>query len=101
MATAAAAYEAGGFDEAERICIAVLDRDPDEFDAMRLLGLLQHRAGRRTAALASYDRALALRPDHAETLNNRGNVLTDLKHLAEQFAEAHYNRGLLLKGLKR
>jgi tetratricopeptide (TPR) repeat protein len=114
MATAAAAYEAGRFDEAERICVAVLDRDPDEFDAMRLLGLLQHRAGRRTAALASYDRALALRPDHAETLNNRGNVLTDLKHLAEalasydkalriepQFAEAHYNRGLLLKGLKR
>jgi tetratricopeptide (TPR) repeat protein len=114
VGAAAAAYEAGRFDEAERICVAVLDRDPGEFDAMRLLGLLQHRAGGCAEALTSYDRALALRPDHAETLNNRGNVLIDLKRFAEalasydkalrvepQFADAHYNRGLLLKRLKR
>jgi tetratricopeptide (TPR) repeat protein len=114
VGAAAAAYEAGRFDDAERICIAVLDRDPDEFDAMRLLALLQHRAGRCIAALATYDRALALRPNHAETLSNRGNVLSDLQRFAEAlasydkalriepgFADAHYNRGLLLKGLKR
>jgi tetratricopeptide (TPR) repeat protein len=111
---AAAAYEAGRFDDAERICIAMLDRDAAEFDAMRLLALLQHRAGRCTEALANYDRALTLRPDHAEALCNRGNVLADLKRFAEALAsydkalrfepgltEAHYNRGLLLKGLKR
>ena len=114
VGAAAAAYEAGRFEAAERICIAVLGRDPDEFDATRLLALLQHRAGRRVEALASYDRALALRPSHAETLSNRGNVLSDLKRFAEalasydkalriepDFAEAHYNRGLLLKRLKR
>jgi tetratricopeptide (TPR) repeat protein len=113
-AAAAAAYEAGRFDEAERICVAVLDRDPGEFDAIRLLALLQHRAGRCIEALASNDRALALMPDHAETLSNRGNVLAELKRFAEALAsydkalriepgltEAHYNRGLLLKGLKR
>jgi tetratricopeptide (TPR) repeat protein len=114
IAQAAAAYAAGRFDDAERICVAVLDRDSGEFDAMRLLALLQHRAGRCLEALANCDRALALRPDHAETLSNRGNVLADLKRFAEalasydkalriepSFAEAHYNRGLLLKGLKR
>jgi tetratricopeptide (TPR) repeat protein len=111
---AAAAYGAGRFDDAERICIAVIEREPGAFDAMRLLALLQHRSARCMESLANYDRALALRPDHAETLSNRGNVLADLKRFAEALAsydralriepglaEAHYNRGLLLKGIKR
>ena len=92
MEAAAAAYEAGRFDDAERICIAMLDRDAAEFDAMRLLALLQHRAGRCTEALANYDRALTLRPDHAEALCNRGNVLADLKRFAE--ALASYDKAL-------
>src|SRR5207249_7287885 len=65
-------------------------------------------------ALASFDKALALRPDYAETLNGRGNALRDLerpeealasydKALAIQpdYAEAFNNRGNALKDLKR
>ena len=32
-------------------------------------------------ALASYDKAIALKPDYAEAFNNRGNVLKELKRL--------------------
>ena len=46
-------------------------------------------------ALASYDRALALKPDYAEAFNNRGNVLQELKRLDE--ALASYDKALALK----
>jgi cytochrome c-type biogenesis protein CcmH/NrfG len=34
--------------------------------------VISAQQGRLDAALASYDRALALRPDHAEAFSNRG-----------------------------
>jgi tetratricopeptide (TPR) repeat protein len=65
-------------------------------------------------ALASYDKALAIRPDHAEALNNRGTALQDLQRPEEALAsydkalairpdhaEALNNRGTALRDLKR
>ena len=65
-------------------------------------------------ALVDYDRALSLKPDHAETLNNRGNALRDLHgpeealacyeralSLKGDYVEALYNRGRALRDLKR
>ena len=65
-------------------------------------------------ALASYDKALALKPDYAKAFNNRGNALQDLKRLDEalasydkalalkpDYAEALNNRGNALRELKR
>ena len=56
-------------------------------------------------ALAGFDRAIALRPDYAEALNNHGNALQALQRFDEalasygkaialkpDYAEAHYNR---------
>ena len=51
-----------------------------------------HELKRYDEALASYDRALSLRPDYAEALNNRGNALQELKRLDE--ALASYDRAL-------
>ena len=58
-------------------------------------------------ALASYDRAIALRPDYAEALTNRGVTLHDLKRFDEalasyaraiacapDYAEAHYHEAM-------
>jgi Tfp pilus assembly protein PilF len=111
---AVAAYQQGRLADAEHLCGAILGVAADHFDATRLLRVIQYRGGRLIDALASYDRALALRPDHAETLSNRGNALKDLKRFAEalasydgalairpDYAEAHYNRGITLKELKR
>jgi predicted O-linked N-acetylglucosamine transferase (SPINDLY family) len=65
-------------------------------------------------ALASYDRALALKPDYAQAHYNRGDTLHLLNRLDEalasydralalrpDYAEAHYNRGNVLYELKR
>ena len=52
-------------------------------------------AGKLQEALTSYDTALTLRPDHAEVLNNRGNVLQELKRYDE--ALASYDRALTLR----
>ena len=64
---------------------------------------------RTDEALASYDRALALKPDYAEAFYNRGNALQELKRTDEavasydralalkpDYAEAHSNRGVAL-----
>jgi len=47
------------------------------------------------AALASYDRALALSPAHAETLLRRGHVLCELGRLAD--ALASYDKAIAVK----
>ena len=51
--------------------------------------------GRPDEALASYDQALALRPDDANTFNNRGSALMALGHAEE--ALASYDRALAIK----
>src|SRR5208283_2278841 len=69
---------------------------------------------RNEEALASYDRALALKRDFAEALNNRGGALSALKRheealssydralaLKPAFAEALQNRGSALTSLGR
>jgi tetratricopeptide (TPR) repeat protein len=58
-------------------------------------GLVLQGLKRLDEAVASYDRALALKPDYVEALNNRGLALEEL----ERFAEAleSYDRALVLR----
>ena len=64
--------------------------------------------------MASYDRALAMRPDYAEAFSNRGLTLHELQRFEEalasydqalilrpEYAEALLNRGVTLQELKR
>ena len=48
-----------------------------------------------TAALADYDRAIAIRPDFAEAYGNRGNALRELGRHSEALDAC--NRALALK----
>ena len=70
--------------------------------------------GRHTEALASFGRAIALKPDDAEAYDNCGLVLADLERHTEaltsfdraialkpDFARAWYNRGNTLRELHR
>jgi tetratricopeptide (TPR) repeat protein len=106
-------HNGGEFAEAERLCQAILAAEPNFFDALRLLAHVQTRLGRGNEALASYDRALALRHDDAVLFNNRGAVLQGLKRFDEalasyeqaialkpDYADALYNRGVVLQELK-
>jgi tetratricopeptide (TPR) repeat protein len=116
---ALAAYQSGNLAEAKSLCDAImgatLDRgEASYFNALTLLAAIQSRSGQLAEALASYDQAIALRPDFAEVHNNRADVLKALKRLDEalagfdraialraDFAEALNNRGNTLLELKR
>ena len=111
---ASSAYQAGQFVEAEQICQQIVDTKPDLFAALHLLAVVQSRLGKKNSALASYDRALQVRPNSAEALSNRGTTLKELKRFEEalasydraltlrpDFAEALFNRGNILHELKR
>jgi predicted O-linked N-acetylglucosamine transferase (SPINDLY family) len=90
--SAIACYRAGQLDDAERLCNAILDVSPSDFDALYLMANVHYRRRRPDAALASYDRVLSIRPNHAAALYNRGVVLQGAGRFAE--ALASYDRAL-------
>jgi len=92
---ALAAYRAGQFDEAEKICQQIVARQQNFFDAIYVLAVVQAMLGKHELALAHYDRALALQPEHAEGLSNRGNTLKALNRYDE--ALKSYERALALQ----
>ncbi len=91
-----------------------LKREQRQPMAHRDLGNALQQLRRFTEALASYDKALALKPDQADTHNNRGIALASLQRLDEalasygraialkpDYAQAYNNRGTILSGRGR
>jgi len=58
---AVSAYKAGRLGDAEQLCQQILSAQPGHFDAAHVLAVVQASRGRNDLALASYDRALAMR----------------------------------------
>ena len=111
---ALAAYRAGQFAKAEKICQQIIETRQDFFDAVYVLAVVQAMLAKHDLALANYDAALALQPQHAEALSNRGNTLKALKRYDEaldsydralslqpNYVAALINRGAALYDLKR
>jgi tetratricopeptide (TPR) repeat protein len=111
---AISAYQSGQLVEAEQLCQQIVAARQDVFDALHLLALVQTLLGKKETAVASFDRALKVRPYYAEALSNRGLTLHELKRFDEALAsfddalktqpnhaEALFNRGLTLHELKR
>jgi protein O-GlcNAc transferase len=92
---AISAYKERRFTEAEQLCRVILASKSDYFDALHLLAAVQLTLGRWNDALISYDRALALRPDQAGALCNRGVTLYNLGQFEE--ALASYDRAIVLR----
>ena len=108
------AYNSKEYSEVERLCTAILVANGEFFDVLHLLALAQSELGRNNAALDNYDRALAVKPDDAEALYNRGNTLQGLGRFEEalesyeralavgaDFAEVFNNRGVAVQKLGR
>lgn len=108
------AHRAGQFAEAERVYRLVLRAQPNQFDALHLLGVLEAERGRNDEAIRLFSRAINANPRSAEALSNRANVLRDLKRYDEalesldraltikpEFPEALNNRGNVLHSLGR
>jgi tetratricopeptide (TPR) repeat protein len=91
-----------------------LKQNQKSASALSNKGVVLEKLGRFAEAVASYDKALAIKPDYVEALNNRGHALTKLKRLEEavasydkalaikpDYVEVLNDRGIALKGLKR
>jgi tetratricopeptide (TPR) repeat protein len=111
---AVSAYNAGKLADAGRLCEQIISAQPDHFDALHVLAVVQGALGKRDQALANYDRALAIQPGHADALNNRGSILLASNRLDEalesydralaarpNFPEALSNRSSALEKLNR
>jgi len=89
-----AAWRRGDVRAAEESCRRILESDPQHFDALQMLGLIEAQCGDAAAAAGLFGRALALRPDNAEAHNNNANALYALGRYDE--AVAGYERAIAL-----
>ena len=109
-----ALHRQGNLADAERCYTEVLQRQPDHFDALHLLGVIARQTGRTERAVKLIKRAIGLNPRAAEAHNNLGQCaagpeasrgsageLHKAIALNPNLAEAHNNRGNALLDLKR
>ena len=109
-----ALHQQGKLADAERCYGEVLQRQPDHFGALHLLGVIARQTRRTERAVELIKRAIGLNPKVAVAHNNLGNALRDLKRPAEalasydkaialkpDYASAHINRGNALRDLQR
>jgi len=68
---ALALHRSGQLAEAAALYREILRQNPRHADALHLLGVVQTQRKNLSAAVDLFDRALAIKPDHAEALNNR------------------------------
>jgi predicted TPR repeat methyltransferase len=75
-------------DEAEPIFLRILERVPDQADALHFLGVLRHTQGRIDEAIGLIRQSLAALPNNGSAWNNLGNVQL-LADRASEAAEAY------------
>lgn len=83
MARAAEHHAAGRLEEAERLCRQVLQKDPRQVDALRMLGLIAAASGDLDEAENLLRQALAGAPDHVPAMFELGRVLKELERPEE------------------
>lgn len=84
----------GKLHEAENGCRQVLAADPDQPDALHILGVIAFNVGRLDMAKEFIDRAIALFPQNPSFYINMGNVLQAMNLVPE--AVAYYKKSLAL-----
>jgi len=78
LEAAVSRHEAGELDEAENLYRQILLRQPEDADALQMLGVLALQRGDPRAALELIERSLALNPTAPECHYHHGVVLTSL-----------------------
>jgi len=114
LADALELHKAGRVAQAEDVYREILQRDPDNPDALHMLGVAAAQSGQPEAALRHIARAITLNPAPAYYHNNLGNVLHHLDRFTEallcyqealrldpDYAEAHSNLANTLTELGR
>ncbi len=103
-------HQEGRWSQAEAIYQKILKKEPENPDALHLLGVLSYQTGRNQAAVNLINRAIALKPDLVGAYNNLGNIQREMGQLGQailsyrqaliyksDYAEAHYNLAIANK----
>jgi len=77
LAEARALFDAHDLAAAQLRCEQVLELEPEQADALHLMGLMAHRLRDLDFAAEYFERSVRARPGDAEFLNNLGSVLVD------------------------
>jgi tetratricopeptide (TPR) repeat protein len=92
LQAAVAHHQAGKLTEAEQLYRQVLEQDPNQPDALNLLGVIAQQTGNLKEALGLFDRALSAAPELAAAHYNRANTLRDAGRIGD--AQAAYEAAL-------
>lgn len=108
------ALQQGQVVRAEGLLQQVLQAEPENFDALHLLGLGHLKRKEHRAGLALLERAVAVQPGFAPLHNNMGVAWRELGDdgaalacydralaLQPEHGQAHFNRGVVLEALQR
>jgi tetratricopeptide (TPR) repeat protein len=88
-------HQAGRLDRAEALYRRALDKNPDDANALHLLGVIAYQRGEIGAALRLIERALPDLPELPDAHLNYGNALREVGRVAE--AVDSYCRAIALK----
>jgi predicted O-linked N-acetylglucosamine transferase (SPINDLY family) len=88
-------HEAGRLAEAERVYRQILAANPDDADALHLLGVLAFQVRQYEPAIQLISRSIQLNPHFPLSHNNLGNALAAVNRRPE--AAAAYERAIALK----
>jgi len=105
-------YHSGQMAMTTQACTKLLQAHPQSLVVLNILGASLQGQGMPAEAVASYNKAIELKPDYAEAYYNRGNALHALGRLEEvvasytkaieykpDFVDAYNNRGNALAAL--
>ena len=83
-------HQMGQLGQAEVLYQKILEIDPANADAVHLLGVIAYQNGYHQAAVASYDKVIAIKPDFAEAYLNRGLLRLLVKDFSNGFLDYKY-----------
>ena len=114
MRSAKACHRQGRLADARNLYRQILQKNPEHFDALHLLGVISLQSRCLSEAEELISNAIRVNPHVAEAYNHRGVVLRGLRRLEEavvdydraialkpDYAEVHNNRGNALRDLRR
>jgi predicted O-linked N-acetylglucosamine transferase (SPINDLY family) len=88
-------HQAGQLDLARDFYLKALAAQPDDADALHLLGVLRHQEGNSPEAVGLVSRAIAIKPNNADAYSNLGVALAALGRLEE--AVDAYRRAIAIR----
>ena len=102
-------HQTGNLQAAADLYKRILQENPNNSEALHLLGVIAHQTGKNNEAVALIDKAIQINPNSASYYSNKGLALAALKKFEEavaaydkaiilngNYADAFYNRGLAL-----